>query len=74
MRNDFQNLNIKIAMMQGGFRNQADFAQAVEMDESFVSRVLNGRRQLTQEQMEKWIQVLGCDPGLLRSVTKNKRS
>ena len=70
MRNDFQNLNIKIAMMQGGFRNQADFAQAVEMDESFVSRVLNGRRKLTQDQSKKWATVLGCTPGLLTSITK----
>lgn len=44
------------------FGSQADFAVAMRLDESIVSRVLHGRRSLSQEDREKWSRVLGCGP------------
>ena len=42
------------------YGSQADFSQAVGRDEPFVSRVLNGRRQLTGQERALWASVLGC--------------
>lgn len=44
------------------FGSQADFAAAMKLDESVISRVVNGRRSLSQEDRKKWSRVLGCDP------------
>ena len=52
------------------FDRQGDFALAVGEHESKVSQVLRGRRQLSEEQAQKWLQVLGCDPAVLQTVTK----
>ena len=43
------------------FGSQADFAQAMKVDESIVSRVVHGRRTLSDEDLKKWSRVLGCD-------------
>jgi len=44
------------------FGSQADFAVAIRVDESVVSRVLHGRRSLSLEDRRKWSRVLGCKP------------
>jgi len=44
------------------FGSAADFAQAMKLDESVISRVVHGRRSLSPEDVEKWSRVLGCDP------------
>ena len=38
---------------------QRDFADAVKMDETLISAVLNGRRGLTDEQAVIWSECLG---------------
>jgi plasmid maintenance system antidote protein VapI len=47
------------------FGTQADFAAAMKLDESIVSRVVRGRRSLKPEDAEKWSRVLDCDKSLL---------
>lgn len=51
------------------FNCQADFAQAVGMDESLVSRILHGRRPLKPEQAAIWAKVLNVKPKVLEAVT-----
>jgi plasmid maintenance system antidote protein VapI len=63
--------NLKVLIIQAGFDFNADFAEAVGMHESLVSRVLNGRRKLTTEQAVTWIETLKCEPEELRGVTRS---
>jgi len=42
------------------FGTQSDFAQALGMDESLVSRVIRGRRQLDLVSQRKWAKLLKC--------------
>ncbi len=42
------------------FGYQKDFASAVGVDPPFVSKVINGRRSLTEREMGEWARVLGC--------------
>ena len=44
------------------YGTQADFAQAVNVDEAFVSRVVRGRRVLKPEVRILWGKALKCDP------------
>jgi len=48
------------------FGSQADFAQAMKIDETVVSRIINGRRVLNAEDEKKWCRVLGCDRKVLQ--------
>jgi DNA-binding transcriptional regulator YdaS (Cro superfamily) len=52
-------LKAKIIMNYG---SQVDFAQANGIDETFVSKVIRGRRQLSPEQKKKWARALVCQP------------
>ena len=51
------NKNLKLAILKK-FDCQADFAGAVQVQQSKVSEVLRGRRQLTEQEKVKWAQVL----------------
>ncbi len=42
------------------FGTQADFAQALGMDESYVSRVIRGRRELDTANQNRWAELLKC--------------
>lgn len=42
------------------FDTQADFAQALGMDESYVSRVIRGRRELDLPSQNRWAELLKC--------------
>ena len=44
------------------FGTQADFAQAVKIDETVVSRVVRGRRILQPKIQAQWADVLHSDP------------
>jgi hypothetical protein len=46
------------------FGTQSDFAQAIRVDESFVSRVIHGRRKLSERDRNLWCRVLKCRPEL----------
>lgn len=60
--------NIRIAIFQAGFNSNADFAQAIGIHESVLSRVLNGRSKLKADQVDVWIQKLACDPNILNEI------
>ena len=64
------NLKVRAAILTAGFRCNADFAQRVSMDESVLSRVLNGRRKLKADQAEAWLNVLKCDPNLIKPLVR----
>jgi transcriptional regulator with XRE-family HTH domain len=55
------NLRLKGKIVEN-YRTQADFAQAVGMDDSLVSKVVCGRRTLPVEKQEKWAALLGDNP------------
>jgi transcriptional regulator with XRE-family HTH domain len=50
------------------FGTQSDFAQAVNEDETYVSRIVRGRRSLNSERVEKWAAALKCEPSQLASL------
>jgi transcriptional regulator with XRE-family HTH domain len=41
------------------YGTQADFAQRINKDESYVSRVVRGRRNITQNEQDNWAGLLG---------------
>ena len=43
------------------FESQANFSQIVKCDESFISRIVRGRRSLSVEIQKKWADALGCE-------------
>ena len=44
------------------FGTQADFAQAIEIDETIVSRVVRRRRSLNPAAQKTWGKALSCNP------------
>ena len=44
------------------FGSQAEFSMAVNQDESVISRVIRGRRELSAGIKQKWADALGCKP------------
>jgi hypothetical protein len=47
------------------FGTSSDFAQAIKEDESIISKVIWGKRNLSPEKQEKWAKVLACNSELL---------
>ena len=45
------------------YGTQADFAQKIEKDESFVSRVVRGRREIPESEQNNWAGLLGASRG-----------
>lgn len=54
------------------YRTQADFAAAIKVNESAVSRVVRGRRNLDSDSQKEWAQALGCKEGELFGNQKVK--
>jgi len=54
------------AIIYEQFGTQADFASAMRMDETIVSRIVRGRRILKPEEAKKWARILDCDPDILK--------
>ena len=44
------------------YGTQADFAEAIDTDETIISRIIRGRRQLNSEKQLIWAKALGCQP------------
>ena len=40
---------------------QADFAIELNIDESYISRIIHGRRHLSDEEKERWAKLLKCN-------------
>ena len=53
------NYNLRVEIFKK-FRTQCDFADAAGEHDTFVSMVINGRRQLDAERQKKWAKVLKC--------------
>jgi len=58
-----QNLKLKAAIVEL-FGSQVNFAEALGVDESIVSRIVQGRRELTQEDRRKWSKLLNAKPSI----------
>ena len=56
------------------FETQANFALVTGVQEDFVSRVLNGRRQLKADEKELWATALKCDYSLFPDPPVFKKS
>ena len=54
------NLKLKAKIIEK-FGTQADFASVLKGDESFVSRVIHGRRYLSAEKQKAWANILDCE-------------
>jgi transcriptional regulator with XRE-family HTH domain len=55
------NLKLKARIIER-FGTQADFAQAMEIDDSIISKIVRGRRQLDPENQYLWAKVLRSTP------------
>jgi len=44
------------------FCTQVDFAEALRIDEAVVSRIVRGRRELTDDGKKQWAEALDCKP------------
>jgi plasmid maintenance system antidote protein VapI len=42
------------------YGTQADFAEVINTDETIISRIIRGRRQLDSEKQLIWAKALGC--------------
>jgi len=48
------------------FDTQSDFAVAAGCDDTMVSKVVNGRRQLSEQQKEVWAGLLNCSINIFK--------
>ena len=48
------------------FDTQSDFAVAAGCDDTMVSKIVNGRRQLSPEQQARWAKLLGCKTNVFK--------
>jgi hypothetical protein len=63
--------NVRIEILKR-FPTQTDFAVASNISESSVSRVLRGRKKLSEDEVKIWIETLKCNPELLKPITKEE--
>ena len=53
------NMKLK-GKIYGKYGTQIDFAQKHDMDETYVSKIVMGRRELPPEKQEQWAKWLDC--------------
>jgi plasmid maintenance system antidote protein VapI len=53
-------LNLKRKII-AQFRSQSNFAQTVGVDDSKLSRIINGRRVLSDQEKIRWARLLDAD-------------
>ena len=61
MYNERMNKKLKAAIIMR-YGSQADFAVAIDTDETIISRIIRGRRQLDSKTQLIWAKALGCRP------------
>ena len=54
------NMALKIRILER-FGSQARFAEAVNVRDELVSRVIHGRRAISEDEIKKWSSVLSVD-------------
>jgi len=47
------------------FGTQSDFSEAIKTQESTISRVVRGRRELNEEDKKAWAKALGAELAIL---------
>jgi len=57
------NLELKAQIVRK-FKTQREFADTMELDETLVSSVVRGRRQISQKQQKRWAKALGWNGDL----------
>lgn len=62
------NMELKFQIFRR-FGSQADFAEAVGVRDELVSRVVRGRRAISEDEMARWSKILGVD---VRSLIVNQ--
>ena len=65
------NMDLKIKILKK-FGSQANFAEAVDCRDELVSRVIRGRRSISEDEMKKWSKILEVDVSTL--ITDQVRS
>ena len=60
-----KNLKLKIRILEK-FDTQSDFAVAAGCDDTMVSKIVNGRRQLSPEMQERWAVLLNCSINIFK--------
>jgi hypothetical protein len=65
-------IKLKVKIYQK-FQSQADYALALRVDESTVSRVIRGRRVLPAKEQQRWASVLGCEPKEIFKTDRKSR-
>ena len=58
------NLKLKGKIVEK-FGSQSRFAQVAEVDETLVSRVVHGYRELDMDEQIRWVEILDTDRGVL---------
>jgi plasmid maintenance system antidote protein VapI len=57
------NMNLRLkARIVEVYGTQCDFAQAIDTDETVISRIIRGRRKLDLENQFIWAKALDCKP------------
>ena len=64
-----RNYPLRLAILRA-FNSQSDFAFEISEHESTVSRVLRGRKKLSQEKASIWLETLGCDRKIIEEITR----
>ncbi len=54
--------NILKAMIIKVYGSQGDFSDAIGVNESFTSRVIHGRKELSKSEKLRWAKRLKCRP------------
>lgn len=60
---------IRLAIIEK-FYSQANFAAAAGEHAPVVSQIVRGRHKLTPEKASQWVDLLGCDPEILKPIVK----
>ena len=55
------NVKLKLKIIEK-YGSQADFAQALKINETAISRIIRGRKKLPDDQRKIWAKALHCDP------------
>jgi len=55
------NIPLRIKIIER-YKTQSDFAAAHRLTDSFVSRVVQGRRELSPKEQHQWARALKCKP------------
>lgn len=62
-----RNVRLKLGLLER-FPHQFEAARILGVHESMISMVINGRRSLTAEEKQRWIEKLGLDAAVFEAT------